>query len=46
VGLLIIEDFVIKKVDAAETRDFYEIVVERHRRKSTIPSSNRERAGG
>ncbi len=44
VDLLIIDDFAIKKLDATETNDFYEIVVERHRRKSTIISSNREPA--
>lgn len=44
VDLLIIDDFAIKKHDATETNDFYEIVVERHRRKSTIISSNREPA--
>lgn len=42
VDLLIIDDFAIKTLDATETNDFYEIVVERHRRKSTIISSNRE----
>jgi DNA replication protein DnaC len=44
VDLLIIDDFAIKALDATETNDFYEIVVERHRRKSTIISSNREPA--
>ncbi|MGL3806094.1 ATP-binding protein [Paeniglutamicibacter sp. R2-26] len=44
VDLLIIDDFAIKKLDATETNDFYEIVVERHRRKCTIISSNREAA--
>ena len=44
VDLLIIDDFAIKKLDPTETNDFYEIVVERHRRKSTILTSNREPA--
>jgi len=44
VDLLIIDDFAIKALDATQTNDFYEIVVERHRRKSTIISSNREPA--
>lgn len=44
VDMLIIDDFAIKPLDATETNDFYEIVVERHRRKSTIISSNREPA--
>ncbi|MET3205666.1 UNVERIFIED_ORG: DNA replication protein DnaC [Arthrobacter sp. UYEF1] len=39
-----LDDFAIKALDATETNDFYEIVVERHRRKSTIISSNREPA--
>ncbi|MCQ9163969.1 IS21-like element helper ATPase IstB [Arthrobacter sp. STN4] len=44
VDMLIVDDFAIKPLDATETNDFYEIVVERHRRKSTIISSNREPA--
>lgn len=42
VDMLIVDDFAIKPLDVTETNDFYEIVVERHRRKSTIISSNRE----
>lgn len=42
VDLLIIDDFAIKALDATQTNDFYEIVIERHRNKSTIISSNRE----
>lgn len=44
VDLLILDDFAIKPMDATETNDFYEIVVERHRKKPTIISSNREPA--
>jgi DNA replication protein DnaC len=44
VDLLIIDDFAIKDLDATQTSGFYEIVVERHRRKTTIISSNREPA--
>lgn len=44
VDLLILDDFAIKPLDATQTNDFYEIVVERHRKKSTIISSNREPA--
>ena len=44
VDLLIIDDFAIKALDATQTNDFYEIVVERHRRKPPIISSNREPA--
>ena len=32
------------ELDATETNDFYELVVERHRRASTIVTSNREPA--
>ena len=42
VDLLIIDDFALSKLDAAGTADFYETVVERHRRASTIITSNRD----
>lgn len=42
VDLLILDDFALKPLDATQTSDFYELVVERHRRKSTIWVSNRE----
>ena len=42
VDLLIIDDFALCALDAAGTADFYEIVVERHRRASTIITSNRD----
>lgn len=42
VELLIIDDFALKALDAAETTDFYELVVERHQRASTVVTSNRE----
>ena len=42
--LLIIDDFALRALDATQTNDFYEIVVERHRRASTIWISNREPA--
>lgn len=42
--LLIIDDFALRSLDATQTNDFYEIVVERHRRASTIWVSNREPA--
>jgi DNA replication protein DnaC len=44
VDLLILDDFAIRPLDPAETNDFYEIVVERHKKKSTIIISNREPA--
>ena len=42
VDLLIIDDFALSKLDTAGTADFYETVVERHRRASTIITSNRD----
>lgn len=44
VDLLILDDFALRPLDATETNDFYEIVVERHRQASTILTSNREPA--
>ncbi len=44
VDLLILDDFALSALDATETADIYEIVVERHRRASTIVTSNREPA--
>ena len=40
--LLILDDFCLHALDATETQDVYEIVVERHLRSSTIVTSNRE----
>jgi DNA replication protein DnaC len=42
VDMLILDDFALRPLNATETNDFYEIVVERHRRASTIVTSNRE----
>jgi DNA replication protein DnaC len=42
VDVLIIDDFALSTLDAAGTADFYEVVVERHRRASTIITSNRD----
>jgi DNA replication protein DnaC len=44
IDVLIIDDFALRPLDATETSDFYEIVVERHRDKTTIVTSNREPA--
>ena len=44
VDLLILDDFALQSLDAIETADFYELVVERHRRASTVITSNREPA--
>ena len=38
------DDFALRALDATQTNDFYEIVVERHRRNPTIWVSNREPA--
>jgi DNA replication protein DnaC len=42
VQLLIIDDFALKGLDQIETADFYELVVERHRKATTVVTSNRE----
>jgi len=39
--LLIIDDFGLRRLTAQQSSDFYEIIVERHRRASTIVTSNR-----
>lgn len=40
--LLIIDDFALQGLDAVETADFYEVVVERHKVAATLLTSNRE----
>lgn len=42
VDVLIIDDFALSALDQAGTADFYETVVERHQRATTIISSNRD----
>jgi DNA replication protein DnaC len=42
VQLLIIDDFCLQALDATETADFYELVVERHHKTATVLTSNRE----
>jgi DNA replication protein DnaC len=42
VDVLILDDFALRPLDATATSDFYELVVERHRKTSTILTSNRE----
>ena len=44
IDLLIIDDFALRPLDSTTTADFYELVVERHQRHSTIITSNREPA--
>ncbi|RFZ62992.1 transposase [Mycobacterium marinum] len=41
IRLLIIEDFALQPMDATATADFYELVVARHQRASTVLTSNR-----
>lgn len=45
VDLLILDDFAFRPLDTTETNDFYELVVERRRKASTIVTSNREMSG-
>lgn len=42
VELLIIDDFALQGMDQTTTADFYELVVERHTRGSTVLTSNRD----
>jgi len=42
VDLLIIDDFALTALGAAETSDIYELVVERHRSAATVLTSNRD----
>ena len=42
VDLLIIDDLALQAMDPIETADFYELVVERHQKSSTVVTSNRD----
>jgi DNA replication protein DnaC len=42
VELLILDDFALQPLDATETADFYELIVERHRKTATVLTSNKE----
>ena len=42
--LLILDDFCLQPMDAADTADIYEIILERHRAAATVVTSNREPA--
>lgn len=42
VDLLIIDDFAIERMDETESRDVYDIILERHRSGSLIVTSNRD----
>ena len=39
--LLILDDFGLRRLDAQQSSDIYEVLIERHRRSSTILTSNR-----
>jgi len=39
--ILIIDDFGLRRLDAQQSSDLYEVILERHRRASTIVTSNR-----
>jgi len=41
VDLLILDDFALRSLDPTETNDFYELVVERHRKAATIVTASR-----
>lgn len=42
IELLILDDFALQPLDTTETTDFYELIVERHRKTATVLTSNRE----
>jgi DNA replication protein DnaC len=42
VDLLIVDDFALQALDALDTADVYELIVERHRAAATVVTSNRE----
>lgn len=39
--LLVIDDFGLRRLNTQQSSDFYEVIIERHRRASTIVTSNR-----
>jgi DNA replication protein DnaC len=40
--LLIIDDFALRRLDARQSSDIYEVIIQRHKRASTIFTSNRD----
>jgi DNA replication protein DnaC len=42
VDLLVLDDFALQALDALDTSDVYDLIVERHRAASTVVTSNRE----
>jgi DNA replication protein DnaC len=45
VDVLLLDDFCLQALDAGDTADIYEVIVERHRRATTIVTTNREPPG-
>jgi DNA replication protein DnaC len=43
--LLLIDDFCLQAMDPTDTADIYDVIVERHRRASTVVTTNREPPG-
>lgn len=43
--LLLIDDFCLQAMDPSDTADIYDVIVERHRRASTVVTTNREPPG-
>jgi DNA replication protein DnaC len=39
--VLVVDDFGLRRLDAQQSSDFYEVILERHRRASTLVTSNR-----
>ena len=39
--ILIVDDFGLRRLDSEQSSDLYEVILERHRRSSTIVTSNR-----
>jgi DNA replication protein DnaC len=42
VDVLLLDDFALHRLDPTQTADFYELVVERHRKRPTVLTSNRD----
>jgi len=40
--LLILDDFALRRFNATQSSDIYDVIIERHRRSSTIFTSNRD----
>jgi len=42
VDVLVLDDFCLTALDAGDTAEVYELIVERHRRAATVTTSNRQ----